>query len=59
MIDEMGRVVTYEEIKIEFKKRGFHRPFKKVVIGILEEMQKKLLSKMGTLEGRTDERTRL
>jgi len=50
LIDELERPLTYEEVKIEFEKRGFRRPFKKVVIGILEEMEKKLLSRMGTLE---------
>jgi len=40
LVDEMGRMFTYEEIKTEFKKRGFRRPFRKVVIGILEEIGK-------------------
>jgi hypothetical protein len=31
LIDELGRPLTYDEIKIEFTKRGFPRPFRKVV----------------------------
>lgn len=29
--DELGRPLTYDEIKIEFSNRGFPRPFRKVV----------------------------
>ena len=31
LIDELGRTLTYDEIKTEFAKRGFPRPFRKVV----------------------------
>jgi len=37
LVDELERTLTYDEIKIEFKKRGFPRPFRKVVEGILRE----------------------
>jgi hypothetical protein len=37
LIYEFGRVLSCEEIVIEFKKRGFPRPFRKVVEGVLEE----------------------
>jgi len=40
LIDEIGRPLTLNEVKTEFKNRGFHRPFKKVVIEILEKMEK-------------------
>jgi hypothetical protein len=35
--DGSGRPLTYDEIKAEFKKRGFPRPFRKVVEGILQD----------------------
>jgi hypothetical protein len=35
--DEPGRSLTYDEIKIEFKKHGFRRPFRKVVEDILQD----------------------
>ena len=34
--DELERSLTYDEIKIEFKKHGFRRPFRKVVEDILQ-----------------------
>jgi len=34
---ELGRVLSYEEIKAEFKTRGFPRPFRKAVESVLEE----------------------
>lgn len=37
LVDELGRALTYDEIKIEFKKHGFPRPFRRVVEGILHE----------------------
>ena len=37
LVYELGRVLSYEEIVIEFKKRAFPRPFRKVVEGVLEE----------------------
>jgi hypothetical protein len=37
-IEELGRSsLTYEEVREEFAKRGFHRPFRKVVEDVLEE----------------------
>jgi len=39
LTDEMGRMLTYDEIKVEFSKRGFPRPFKKIVVNILEKMK--------------------
>lgn len=41
LTDELGRTLTYDEIKIEFAKRGFRRPFRKVVEGILHGTEKK------------------
>lgn len=35
--DELGRPLTYREIKIEFAKRGFRRPFRKIVESILQD----------------------
>jgi hypothetical protein len=37
LTDELERSLTYDEIKIEFKKQGFRRPFRKVVEGILKK----------------------
>ncbi|MGA2462775.1 MAG: hypothetical protein ABSH06_00285 [Thermodesulfobacteriota bacterium] len=37
LIDELGRPLIYEEVKVEFKKRGFHRPFRRVVEDILQD----------------------
>lgn len=41
LIDELGRSLTYDEIKFEFAKRDFHRPFRKVVETVLQEMEVK------------------
>ena len=40
LVYELGRVLSYEEIVIEFKKRAFPRPFRKVVEGVLKEKEK-------------------
>lgn len=37
-IPEKSRAVTYDEIKVEFKKHGFRRPFRKVVEDILKKI---------------------
>ncbi|MGA2466862.1 MAG: hypothetical protein ABSH06_21255 [Thermodesulfobacteriota bacterium] len=39
--DELERSLTYDEIKIEFAKRGFPRPFHKVVDGILQDRERR------------------
>ncbi len=39
LIDELRRPLTYSEIKIEFEKHGFRRPFRKVVEAVLQEMK--------------------
>lgn len=44
LIDEIGRPLTYDEVRVEFKNRGFHRPFKKVVIEILERIDKEMMT---------------
>jgi len=40
LIDWLGRPLTYDEIKTEFKKLGFPRPLKEVVETILREREK-------------------
>ena len=55
LVDEIGRMVTYEEVRAEFNVRGFPRPFKRVVIDVLEEMSKRVAPK--TLDRRTPEGT--
>lgn len=35
LIDELGKSLTFDEIKVEFAKRGFSRPFRFVVEDII------------------------
>jgi hypothetical protein len=44
LIYEMKRIPTYEEVRTEFKKRGFPRPFRKVVENVLEEKERGAVS---------------